>query len=569
VLATDYAQLKDHYDVLIVGSGYGGAVTAARLGYANHKAGKRLSIAILERGVEYPTGIYPVTATEFAASLKTSLTPLGLFEFVLSPDFAVVQGSGLGGTSLCNGCVCIRPDREVFEQFWPRAIRHEDPPLGEYYQRAEAMLSAIPYADQVELPKAHVFEQMSKAVGGKFGALNLAISNETRITKYDIPRRPCVNCSSCISGCNYESKNTLDKNYLPLAKHFGVEMFTRMEVDSFLKLPGNQGYQVAVMYRTGSRGTQVEWKNIATRRLILAAGCLGTSGIMLRSQTPRLQFSKQLGQRFSGNGDFFALAYNLDQNPNFNGWGIGIPEEFHIKGGPTITTVFHVNQDKPLQQRLTFEEASMPAPFVDTMRNLAFAAAAGQPWKFLNTSAKIGRWFEDRYRNNTGAINSSLLYLGMGFDSARGVIKLDGSRNVTIEWPNAADDEVFKLLSAVTRRATAALGGDQFPNPMLQFNLPLPLSPPYIQKPMTGHPIGGCATADSVDHGVVNDHGRVFDPNGGFHDGLYIIDGSVFPGSIGVNVLLTIAAFAERAADYLRQELGLPSFNKAEEWDDR
>lgn len=569
MLATDHAQLKDYYDILIIGSGYGGAITAARLGYANHQAGKRLSIAILERGVEYSTGIYPVTATEFATVLKTPVTPLGLFEFVLSQDFAVVQGSGLGGTSLCNGNVCLRADQEVFEQFWPRAIRQEDPPLGEYYQRAEAMLGAIPYAAQEELPKAKVFEQMGNAVGGKLHPLNIAVSNETRTTRYNIPRRPCVNCSSCISGCNYEAKNTLDKNYLPMAKHFGVEMFTRMEVDSFLKLPGSEGYQVAVMYRKGARGTQVEWQNISARRLILAAGCLGTTGIMLRSQTPRLQFSKHLGYHFSGNGDFFALAYNMDQIPNFNGWGIGVPEEFHVKGGPTITTFFRLNQEKPLQQRLTFEEASMPAPFVETMRNLAFAAAAGQPWKFLNTPTKIRRWFEDRYRNNTGAINSSLLYLGMGFDSARGVIRLDGNRNVFIEWPNAVDDEVFKLLTPVTVKAAEALGGNQFPNPLLEFNLPVPFFPPYLQKPMTGHPIGGCATADDVDHGVVNDHGQVFDPNGGFHEGLYIIDASVFPGSIGVNVLLTVSAFAERAADYLRQELRLPPFNKAEEWDDR
>jgi len=218
---------------------------------------------------------------------------------------------------------------------------------------------------------------------------------------------------------------------------------------------------------------------------------------------------------------------------------------------------------------LTFEEASMPAPFVETMRNLAFAAAAGQPWVFLNTPSKISRWFEDRYRNNTGAINSSILYLGMGFDSANGIIKLQSNGEVTIEWPNAGDDEVFKLLKPVTVQASQALGGDQFPNPLLQFDLPVPLQPPYIQKPMTGHPIGGCATADDVDHGVVDDRGQVYHADGGYHEGLYIFDGSVFPNSIGVNVLLTISAFAERAVDHLRKELELPPFNKAEEWDDK
>ncbi len=561
MLATDPARLKDDYDILIIGSGYGGAATAARLGHANHKTGRKLSIAILERGVEHLTGSYPVTAGEFATYLKTPATPLGLFEFVLSPDFAVVQGSGLGGTSLCNGNVCIIPDREVFG-FWPSAIRNEDPPLGPYYQRALAMLGAVPYAAGEDLAKSRVLAQMSQAVGGQFGILNLAVSNESRVNRFGIPRQPCVNCNSCISGCNYEAKNTLDKNYLPFASQCGVEMFTRMEVDTLVKLPQG-GYQLAVKYRGGKRGTEVTWRTVNARRVVLAAGCLGTTGLLLRSQTSTLQFSPRLGQHFSGNGDFFALAYNLEEVANFNGWGTGTPEQFHVRGGPTITSFFKMNQDQPLKQRLTFEEASMPAPFVETFRNIAFAAAAGQPWVFLNTPAKFQRWLADRYRNNTGAINSSLLFLGMGFDGADGVIKLTGSGSVTIDWPNAADDPVFKRLVPVTVQAAEALGGNQFPNPVLIFDLP------FQARPITGHPIGGCATADDVDHGVVDSTGRVFAPDGGLHEGLYVVDGSVFPNAIGVNVLLTVTAFAERASDYLRAELGLPAFDPAAEWDDR
>jgi cholesterol oxidase len=563
MLATDPAKLRNDYDVLIIGSGYGGAITAARLGVANQRAQKMLHIAILERGDEHVTGAFPGTALEFAGQVRTNDNPLGIFEFVASPDFFVVQGNGLGGTSLANGNVLLIPQREVFETYWPTTIAQEQPfPLGPYYERVLAMLGAVPYASQVSLPKVAAFETVAKSAGSQLHALNLAVTTEPRVTRYGIPRQPCVNCGSCISGCNYEAKNTLDKNYLPMAKHFGVDMFTRMEVRQIQKLPEG-GWLLTVNQRRGQKGTEITTRNVRTKKLVLAAGCLGTTGLLLRSQSRpnRLLFSPQLGQHFSGNGDFFALAYNTDHLFDFNGWTSGTDQRFHVKSGPTITTYFRVAAEK-LTDRMTFEEASMPAPFVETMRNAAFLAAAGQPWKFLDSPSKVTRWLEDRYRNNTGAMNSSILYLGMGFDEAAGTIVLEGGEP-RIVWPNAAEDPVFRRLREVSARGTAALGGAELANPLMQFNLPAQ------RIPITGHPIGGCATADSIDKGVVDDRGRVYDPEGGFHEGLFVVDGSVLPASLGVNVLLTIGAFAERAAEFMRQDFGLAPFDPVVEGNDR
>jgi cholesterol oxidase len=318
MLATDPSKLSNDYDVLIIGSGYGGAITAARLGIANQRSKKKLKIAVLERGVEHPTGSFPSTAGEFASAIRTGGNPLGLFEFVAGADFFTVQGNGLGGTSLANGNVLLIPQREVFEANWPTAIADEAPfPMGPYYDRALAMLGATPYASEVPLAKVPAFETVAKSAGSKLLALDLAVTTKPRVTRYGVPRQPCVNCGSCISGCNFEAKNTLDKNYLPMAKHFGVEMFTRMEVRQLQKLPQG-GWQVSVDYHGGDKGTEVTSSNINARRVVLAAGCLGTNGILLRSQSRpnRLLFSPQLGHHFSGNGDFFALAYNTEHNFN-------------------------------------------------------------------------------------------------------------------------------------------------------------------------------------------------------------------------------------------------------------
>src|SRR5205807_493950 len=97
MLAMDTRFLQDRYDVVIVGSGYGGAITAARLGYANHRAGNKLRIAVLERGDEHPTGSFPDRELDLFTQVRHPLlNPLGLYEYLASPDIDVLQGCGLG-----------------------------------------------------------------------------------------------------------------------------------------------------------------------------------------------------------------------------------------------------------------------------------------------------------------------------------------------------------------------------------------------------------------------------------------------------------------------------------------
>ncbi len=139
MLASSSARLDEGYDVVIVGSGYGGAITAARLGVGNHRSGGRLRVALLERGDERPLGSFPESAPELAGELRHPLLrPLGLFEFLAHSTVDVIQGNGLGGTSLINANVAIEPDREVFAHDWPRAIAEEAERglLEEYYRRA-------------------------------------------------------------------------------------------------------------------------------------------------------------------------------------------------------------------------------------------------------------------------------------------------------------------------------------------------------------------------------------------------------------------------------------------------
>src|SRR5260370_15400689 len=133
MLSTPWAQRAKQYDFVIIGSGYGGAISAARLAAA--PLNPKPSVCILERGKERQPGEFPETLAGVIAEDRSSANPLGLFELLNYPDISVIKGAGRGGTSLINANVAIEPDREVFEQFhWPAAITYDG--LQPYYQRA-------------------------------------------------------------------------------------------------------------------------------------------------------------------------------------------------------------------------------------------------------------------------------------------------------------------------------------------------------------------------------------------------------------------------------------------------
>lgn len=218
-LASAPEQLQSDYDVVIVGSGYGGAITAARLGVANAAAGGKLTIAVLESGDEYPTGTFPESEESVVASLRTAVSPLGLFEIDRHKTIDVIHANGLGGTSLMNFNVAIVPDREVFLASWPKPFRdmvERDPNgvggLTEYCDRAARMLGANRFIEGEALPRVDVFGQIAKHAGAEVVPLNITVNKEDRVTRYGVTRRACPMHGGDGTGDNTFSKNTLMTN---------------------------------------------------------------------------------------------------------------------------------------------------------------------------------------------------------------------------------------------------------------------------------------------------------------------------------------------------------------------
>ncbi|CAM3073081.1 GMC family oxidoreductase N-terminal domain-containing protein [Skermania piniformis] len=566
-LASPADARADDYDVVIVGSGYGGAITAARLGVANATGRAGLRIAVLERGAEHPTGTFPESQESVLAQIHSPLNPLGIFQIDRNKSVDVIRASGLGGTSLMNFNVAIVPDREVFQASWPRPFRElvESAPAGigdltTYFDRAARMLGANRFAEGENLARLGVFEAIAKNAGAEVVPLSITVEKQDRVTRYGVQRHACPMHGGDGTGDNSFSKNTLMTNYLPMARHYGVELFTCVEIERVE--PGDDGrWRLIGVRRSGPGGRTATPVTLTARRVVLSAGSLGTNGILLRSRDAGLGLSRRLGKNFSGNGDNFGIAYNTDMRTDTQAWATGDgPPRSELRCGPSITVAMRFGADQSdLRKRFTVEDLSLPRALVDVFRVGLMGLAAA---KYPDTKpARINRWRRDITFNVDGAMNHSLGFLIMVHDNSDGELVLRRDGSVGIDWPGAPTERMYGDVDEVLKPAVEAIGGTYIRNPWWANTM-------FGNHLLTAHPMGGAATSDNVDGGVVDHAGRVFTPDGGTYDGLYVVDGSVIPRAIGVNPFLTISMFAERAADELRAELGLPAYDPEREADD-
>lgn len=467
-LATAPDALRSEYDVVILGSGYGGAITAARLGVANARAGGKLRIAVFERGSEHPTGTFPETEKAAAAELRSPLNPLGLIELERFKTIDVIHANGLGGTSLINFNVAIVPDREVFLASWPKAfqrlVEQEREGVGgleEYYARARRMLGAVPYAENVPLRRVDAFTQIAKNAGAQLQLLNLTVSTEDRVTKYGVQRRRCPNHGGDGTGDNTGSKNTLMTNYLPMAAHFGVELFAGIE--GLRVEPTDDGRWRVITRRTSGKGGQET--AVLARQVVVSAGTLGSNGILLRSGQAGLALSTRVGKNFSGNGDNFGIAYNTDMRTDTQTWATtdGPPRSL-LACGPSITAAMRFGADQSdLRKRFTVQDLSLPRALIDSFRFGLMGLAATSYRDYRRD--KLDRWRRDITFNTDGAMNHSLGFLIMVHDNSDGELVLRKNGTVKIDWPGAPTELVYKDVDAVMRPAVEAIGGTYIKNP--------------------------------------------------------------------------------------------------------
>jgi cholesterol oxidase len=553
-LSLSLADLDDAYDIVVVGSGYGGAIAASRLA----RAGR--SVCVLERGSELQPGEYPDTLAEASTQMQVD-TPAGrigpatgLYDFRVNQDINVFVGCGLGGTSLVNANVSLEADPRVMQDpCWPAEVRADlGTRMADGYRRAKAMLGAAPYPhDAPSLSKLAAHERSSQRFAAFYRPpINVTFQRSTNHA--GVQQEACNGCGDCVTGCNVGAKNTVLMNYLPDARNFGARIFTQATV----RYVERRGKEWLVHFT--AVGAQQDRFTAATQTVrasvvVLAAGTLGSTEILLRSRQEGLTVSDALGRRFTGNGDVLAFAYNNDVAVNGVGFG-NQPAAGRQPVGPCITSVIDLRDTAAVDDGMVIEEGSLPGLLAPILP-LALATAA----QTLGRDTDGGVWDAIRERQREleslalgayrGALAATQTYLVMAHDDANGRMVLEGDR-LRIHWPTVGSQPVFERANANLGKATEPLGGTLVPNPiwseLLQHRL------------VTVHPLGGCAMAASAATGVVDHKCRVFAATQGteVHEGLYVSDGAVVPRSLGVNPLLTICALAERMCVLLAADRG-------------
>lgn len=540
-------QLRDEYETVVVGSGYGGSIVAARLAERGH------SVCLFERGKEWQPGDFPDRFKDLAGNFRSKKNPLGLVDYYACEDIDVLKGNGLGGTSLLNLNVAFRPDRELFDDpRWPKVYRDLAASGGiwEYYSRAEEVLAPNHHPRWNELTKVKRIEQrFDELEDARFGPVNITVNfdldgqeNAQGVTQF-----PCIDCGDCFPGCNVGAKNALYMNYLPWAGKKGAEIFTQIEVRHVEKRPAG-GW--TVVYRYNTDDAWGEDRRLTAHNVVLAAGAVGSTEILLRSAAAGLALSGRLGHGFSGNGDFLGLAYNNDVRCDVMGYG-NHPESprAQIKPGPTIVSSIQYDRSRPFPERITIEDfALVPSALVDTYRHLLppLAGLTGEDMDhgLADKAHELGRVAKDQVTwSPDGALNHSMVYLVMAIDDAKGRLLLNDKGRLRIDWPSVHKDPIFEKIEHELKEHARTLGGTYV----------------HLERPkifdannlITAHPLGGCDLGDDPGSGVVDPDGRVFEAGGGVHEGLFVVDGAVVPMPVAVNPFLTISAVAERIAERL------------------
>ena len=517
-------------DFAVIGSGFGGSVSALRLAEKGH------SVVVLEQG--WRVGRRELEEGRRSVRKLLWKPELGMDGYFVQHAFrhvAILGGVGVGGGSLVYAAVLLEPKPAFFEDATMQALGLTQAALAPHYDMAKRMLGRThnPHHARMDDYLRHTAERMG--AGHTFGTVPSGIfyGNATEQTVPDPffdgegpPRTSCRACGECLTGCPYGSKNSLDFNYLYLAAKKGAKVLPDQKVTALRPLPEG-GYSI----ESQNPHTGALESSLRARHVVVAAGAVGSMELLFRCrETLRTlpHVSRQLGHVVRTNSESIVavLSKNLDERLSRN--------------GPAISTHFHPDEHTHITQNrfgpgYDFMKYTC-GPMIDDANPLRRALRTLFDRRLLS-QALAPNWHDRISCLTVMQDHDNQLRFSYGPTIYQGFRR--GLRSHSV--PGREAPVYLPVANAAARTFAEVSGGD----PVSFFTESL------ANMSTTAHVLGGCAMGTSPDDGVIDARHEVFG-----HPGLYVVDGSAIPANVGVNPSLTITAVAERFASLVPAHQG-------------
>ena len=512
------------YDVLVIGSGFGGSVTALRLTEKGYRVG------VLEAGARFEDADFPATSFDTKRFLfAPALGCYGIQRIDLLKDVLILSGAGVGGGSLNYANTLYEPlDAFYADRQWAH-ITDWKAELAPYYDQAKRMLgvTTYPYLTPSDEVMREVAEEMG--VGHTFHPTPVGVffgrPGEPAPDPYfggvGPARRGCLNCGECMTGCRHGAKNTLVKNYLYLAERFGATIHPLTTVIRVRPLPDG-GYEV--LTRPTPLRRRRERRTFTAEQVVFAASALGTQRLLHRMRDEGMlpHISDRLGVLTRTNSESILGAIAGRDNTQDFSQGVAITSSFHPDEVTHIEPVRYgkgSNFMSLLQTVLTDGDGAEPR----------WRTWLREMWR---QRREVRNLYDLKHWSERTVIALVMQSLDNSITTYSRRSRLTGRWRLTSRQGHGAPNPTWiPQGNEAARRLARLIDGTPGGTIGEPFNIPL-----------TAHFIGGCAIGDSPGTGVIDPYHRLYG-----HPGLHVVDGSAISANLGVNPSLTIVAQAERA----------------------